>query len=165
MKGGLQMEIDKSAIKEYAGGLKNCIRIGRLFIVLAAVMAFGSTYAQQNVSLSLKDALKYSLEASQNARKSKLDIESSQYKVDEVRSRALPQVNGSGGLTYNPILQKSALPGDFFGQPGNTVLVAFGQKWNANAGVSFSQTLFDNAVFTGLKAARTTEQFYRLNSE
>ena len=136
-----------------------------LVALLVAVIFFNQTYAQEAKTLTLKDALQYALEASQNARKAKLDVENSQYKIDEVRARALPQLSGSGGLTYNPILQQSALPGDFFGQPGKTVLVAFGQKWNANAGVSLSQTLFDNSVFTGLKAARTTAEFYRLNSQ
>ena len=121
--------------------------------------------AQQPKKLTLKDALIFALQANQNARKAKLDVENSQYQIDEAGARALPQVSGSGGLTYNPILQKSALPGDFFGQPGKSVLVAFGQKWNANAGVSLSQTLFDQSVFTGLKAARTTAEFYRLNSQ
>src|SRR6476469_3330514 len=108
----------------------------QLVLLLITVVAFNTTRAQQPVTLTLKDALKFALEASQNARKAKLDVENSQYKIDEVRAKALPQVSGSGGLNYNPILQKSALPGDFFGQPGKTVLVAFGQKWNANAGVS-----------------------------
>ena len=137
----------------------------RVIMVLSAVLIFTTSNAQQPVSLTLKNALQYALDASQNARKAKLDVENSQYKIDEVKARALPQVNGSGSLTYNPILQQSALPGDFFGQPGSTVLVAFGQKWNANAGISVNQAIFDNAVFTGLKAAKTTAEFYRLNSQ
>ena len=136
-----------------------------LMTVFIVVFLFNKSNAQQPVSLSLKDALRYALEASQNARKAKLDEENSQYQIDEARAKVLPQVSGSGGLTYNPILQKSAMPGDFFGQPGKTVLLAFGQKWNASAGVSLSQTLFDHSVFTGLKAAKTTAEFYRLNSE
>ncbi|MGB4010027.1 MAG: TolC family protein, partial [Zwartia sp.] len=139
--------------------------VWKLLLMFIAVMFLNTSNAQQPTTLYLKDALKYALEASQNARKANLDVENSQYRIDEVRARALPQINGSGGLTYNPILQQSALPGDFFGRPGETVLVAFGQKWNANAGVSFNQTLFDNSVFTGLKAARTTVEFYRLNKQ
>ena len=140
-------------------------RLKHFVLLLSALASFTLVRAQQPVELQLRDALKYALEANQNARKARLDVENSQYQIDEVRSRALPQVVGSGGITYNPILQQSALPGDFFGQPGKTVLVAFGQKWNANAGLSLSQTLFDQSVFTGLKAAKTTAEFYRLNSQ
>jgi outer membrane protein len=134
-------------------------------LLLTGVVSFTAAMAQQPVELQLKDALRYALEANQNARKARLDVENSTYQIDEVRSRALPQLAGSGALTYNPILQQSALPGDFFGQPGTTVLVAFGQKWNANAGLALSQTLFDHSVFTGLKAAKTTSEFYRLNAQ
>jgi len=136
------------------------------FFVFAAMCSVVVASAQQQpVELTLKDALRYALEANQNARKAKLDVENTQYQIDEVRAGALPQLNGSGALAYNPILQKSALPGEFFGQPGTTLLVAFGQKWNANGGVSLSQTIFDNSVFVGLKAAKTTAEFYRLNSQ
>ncbi len=141
------------------------IAVPLLMLVLAL---FGlQAYAQEPVTLTLPDALNYALKANQNARKARLDVENSQYRIDEVRSRALPQINGSGSLTYNPLLQQSALP-NIFGpnpNPDETILVAFGQKWNANASVSLSQALFDKSVLTGLKAARTTEEFYRLNAQ
>lgn len=164
MKAGFKIKINKTRAMHLHSALVSN-RWKPLVLLLVAIITFSHTEAQQPVTLTLREALKYALEANQNARKAKLDVENSQYKIDEVKSRALPQINGSGALNYNPILQKSALPGDFFGQPGKTVLVAFGQKWNANAGVSLSQTLFDNSVFTGLKAARTTAEFYRLNSQ
>lgn len=121
--------------------------------------------AQEPMQLNLKAALNYALQANQDARKAKLDVENSEYKIDEVRSRSLPQVSGTGGLTYNPLLQMSALP-NIFGanpNPNETILVAFGQKWNANAGLSLTQTLFDKSVFTGLDAARATKEFYKLS--
>lgn len=126
----------------------------------------GFVHAQDSMRLTLKDALHYALENYADARKAKLDIENSEYQIDEVRSRALPQLNGSGGLNYNPLLQKSALPGELNPvNPGQPLLVAFGQKWNANIGVGVTQNIFDQSVFTGLKAARTTREFYQLNSQ
>ncbi len=120
-------------------------------------------YAQAR-TITLRDAIQYALTENQNVRKARLDVENSQYQIDEVRAGALPQISGNGSLTYNPILQLSALPGDLAGQPGQTILVAFGQKWNTSAGLSLNQSLFDQAVFTGLKAARSTAEFYRLNA-
>ncbi len=122
--------------------------------------------AQDSSSLSLKDALNYALQHYSDARKAKLDLENADYQIQEVRSRALPQVNGTGGLNYNPLLQMSALPGELNPtNPGQTLLVAFGQKWNANVGVSVTQNIFDQSVFTGLKAAKTTKEFYALNAQ
>lgn len=135
-----------------------------LFILFFTI---NSLSAQEPVKLNLRDALNYALEANQNARKAKLDVENSEYQIDEIRARALPQVNGSSSFGYNPLLQQSALP-NIFGpnpNPNETVLIAFGQKWNTTAGVSLTQNLFDKSVLTGLKAAKTTQEFYRLNAQ
>jgi outer membrane protein TolC len=141
---------------------------GKRWGLLAALMLMlGTVQAQQPVQLTLKAALKYALEANQDARKAALDVENAQYQIDEVRSRALPQINGSATLTHNPLLQQSALP-NIFGpnpNPNETILIAFGQKWNANGGISLSQALFDKSVLTGLKAAKTTQEFYRVNAQ
>lgn len=148
------------------GTFRETTRKMNVFVLLLAGLLFSaSSFAQEARTLYLKDALQYALKASQNARKAQLDIENGQYQIEEARSRALPQINGSAGLTYNPILQMSVLPGEIIGQPGTHMLVAFGQKWNANATASLSQTLFDQSVFTGLKAAKTTKEFYRINAQ
>ncbi len=119
----------------------------------------------QPVNLSLQDALNYALQNNAAVKKARLEIDAGRYKTDEIRAQALPQINGSAGLTDNLIIQKNAIPNIFQGKPDETILVAFGQKWNANAAVQFSQQLFNQSVFTGLKAARAGESFYNLNAE
>src|SRR5688500_15307278 len=161
MKSGFQMNSNKM---EKTSSRRSMVW-KRVILFFAVGISVICAHAQQPVTVTLKDALNYALKANQNARKAKLDIENSQYKIDEVRARALPQLNGSGGVTYNPILQLSAIPGELFGTPGTTTLVAFGQKWNANAALSLSQTLFDHSVFTGIKAAKSTAEFYWLNAQ
>ena len=135
-----------------------------------ALLFVVSLFISQNVSaqvqtLTLKDAINYALQNKADAKKAKLDVENSNYQIEEVRSRALPQISANGNITYNPILQLNALPGDFFGQPGTTLLAPLGQKWTSGAGVSLTQTIFDQAVFTGLKAAKTTREFYQINQQ
>jgi outer membrane protein len=144
------------------------IKTLKLFL-LASLIIFGINFsnAQQPVSLNLKDAVNYAVKANQNARKARLDIENSQYRIDEVRSRALPQVNGSTSLGYNPLLQMSALP-NIFGpnpNPNETVLIPLGQKWTSAAGISLTQNLFDKSVLTGLNAAKATEEFYKMSAQ
>jgi outer membrane protein TolC len=146
---------------------KSLRRAGTWLMLLAVLLSTSALHAQTATPLSLKDALNYALQANQNARKARLDVENSQYKIDEVRSQTLPQINGSAALTHNPLLQMSALP-NIFGpnpNPNETILVAFGQKWNANTGVSLTQNLFNKSIFTGLSAARTTEEFYKLYAQ
>src|SRR5690606_17807668 len=71
----------------------------------------------------------------------------------------------SSNTTYNPLQQESVLPGEIFGQPGQQVKVAFGQKWVSSNNIQLSQVLFNQAVFTGLKAAKSTKEFYIINAE
>jgi outer membrane protein TolC len=121
--------------------------------------------AQETKTLSLKDALTYALENKADAKKSKLQVENSEYQIQEVRSRALPQITASGSLTYNPVLQLSVIDGSYFGYPDTTINAYFGQKWTSGAGISLSQNLFDQSVFIGLKAANTTKAFYQINDQ
>lgn len=136
----------------------------RIIAVLLAGL-FSASYASAQEVLTLQDAIKYALQNKADAKKAALEVENSEYLIDEVRAGALPQVNASGTLTYNPLLQKSALPAEIFGgEPGETIMVAFGQKWQTNAAVSVSQQIFNQSLFTGLKAAKSTREFYQINN-
>jgi|SRR5690554_5823197 len=128
-------------------------------------MFFGNFLTQAQEKLTLKDAIDYALENKSDARKARLSVENSEHQIAEVRSRALPQISATGNLLYNPILQEMAMPGEIIGMPGETLLVAFGQKWTAIGGVSLNQNLFDYSVFTGLKAAKTSREFYHINEQ
>ncbi|MFV8347241.1 TolC family protein [Flavobacterium sp. ZB4P13] len=121
--------------------------------------------AQEVKSLTLKEAINYALENKADAKKAKLKVENSAYQIQEVRSQALPQISANGGLTYNPVLQTTVIDGANFGQPGSTIQANFGQKWVSTAGISLTQALFDQTVFTGLKAAKSTREFYQINEQ
>ncbi len=133
-------------------------------VVLASILSIGAASAQP-VDLTLKDALNFALQNNSAVKKARLDAEGGRYRTDEIRAQALPQISGSAGLTDNLIIQRNAIPNIFQGKPDETILVAFGQKWNANAALQFSQQLFNQSVFTGLRAAKTGEAFYNLNAE
>lgn len=134
-------------------------------LILTFLSFVSFTKAQEKTTLTLKDAIQYALENKADAKKAQLKIENSEYQIQEVRSRALPQISANGNLTYNPILQTTIIDGAGFGAPGTTIQAAFGQKWISTAGVSLTQNLFDQSVFTGLKAARTTREFYQINNQ
>ena len=127
-----------------------------LFLLVLALS--NSASAQQ--TLSLKDALNSAVQNNVKLRKAKLDIDAGRYKTQEIRAQALPQLNGTSGLTYNPIIGQQVV--DFGGQ---LQTLKFGQKWNSSAGVQLSQQLFNQQVFTGLQAARSSEEYYNLVSE
>jgi len=130
--------------------------------ILFALLGF---LAQAQEQLTLSEAVNYALKNKAEAVKARLDVENSEYKIQEVRAGALPQISASGGLTYNAILQKSALPGDMLGRPGEVIMIPFGQPWQSTAAISLNQEIFNQAVFTGLKAAKTTREFYKINAQ
>lgn len=140
------------------------IKLKVFAFIFAASFVSGGVSAQSQ-TITLKDAIKYALENKSDAKKAKLEIENSEYQIQEVRSRALPQISANGNMTYNPVLQLNALPGDFFGAPGTTILAPLGQEWTAGGGISLTQNIFDQAVFTGLKAAKSTREFYQINAQ
>lgn len=134
-----------------------------LILLLAVPELWGQNKTAQD--LTLKDAINYALEHKSEARKAKLSIENAQYQIEEARARALPAITANGNLTYNPALQLNALPGDFFGAPGTTILAPLGQEWTSTAGLNLTQNIFDQTIFTGLKAAKTTREFYQVNAK
>ena len=143
-------------------------------IILIAILSFSLVAQSQNMitvadspvkTLTLKEAISYALENKADAKKAQLKVENSEYQIQEVRSRALPQISANGSLTYNPVLQTTVIDGNAFGQPGTVIQAAFGQKWSSTAGVSLTQAIFDQSVFTGLKAAKSTREFYQINNQ
>jgi outer membrane protein TolC len=136
----------------------------KTILLIILTFAFGAN-AQGVKSLTLKEAINYALENKADAKKAKLKVENGEYQIQEVRSRALPQISANGNLVYNPVLQTTVIDGAGFGQPGTIIQAAFGQKWISTAGVSLTQALFDQSVFTGLKAAKSTREFYQINEQ
>ena len=134
-------------------------------IILIFLCSIGLSANAQVKKLTLKDAVVYALENKADAKKAKLQVENGEYKIQEIRSRALPQISANGNLTYNPVIQTTVIDGAGFGAPGTTIQAAFGQKWTSTAGVSLTQTIFDQSVFTGLRAARSTREFYQINDQ
>jgi outer membrane protein TolC len=139
--------------------MKSRTEIVKLMLLLFGVIALPQfTMAQQKVTLG--EALNFALQNNTKIRKARLDIEGGRYKVQEVRAQALPQITGTAGLTYNPIIGQQVV--DFGGQ---SQTLKFGQKWNSNTGVQLSQQLFNQQVFTGLQAARSSEEYYNLTAQ
>ena len=120
--------------------------------------AFQVVSAQE--TLSLRQAIDFALKNKVDAKKAQLNIQRGDLQIKEARAGALPQVSISGGVQYNAIIQENAL------QIGDQLnVIKLGQPWNTTASASVYQAIFDQRVFTGLKAAKSTEEFYKLNAQ
>lgn len=133
-------------------------------LLLLGSASFSSIQAQETLSLS--EALHYAKQNSEALRKAQLDIIGGQLKVSEVRASALPQVSAVSTVTNNLLVQQFVLPAEAFGgNPGEFMAIKAGQTWNAMTQVQLSQQIFNQQVFTGLKAAKGSAEYYRLAAE
>ncbi len=122
------------------------------------VTAFQLVFAQETISL--KQAIDFALKNKADAKKAQIDIKRGELQIKEAKAGALPQVSVTGGLQYNAIIQENAL------QIGDQLsVIKLGQPWNTSVSASVYQAIFDQRVFTGLKAAKSTEEFYKLNAQ
>lgn len=126
--------------------------------MVAGMLSGSLLHAQE--TLTLQEAVKFALENKAEAKKAMLDLENSEYQIDEVRAGALPQINGSASVKYNAIIPSMPLE-----VGGQTQYLKMGQPWNSTAGLSVNQQIFNQSLFTGLKAARTTREFYTINRQ
>lgn len=138
----------------------------RLAIAILSIGLLGGGAVSAQETLTLKDALEYALSNSEVLNKARLEIEGGRHKVAEVRASALPQIDATSTLTNNLLVQQFVLPAEAFGgTPGEFIAIKAGQTWNAMSQVQVNQQIFNQQVFTGLKAAKSSEEFYRLSAQ
>ena len=83
-------------------------------LTLALVLFSAFILQAQVKQLTLSEAISHALTNKAEAKKASLELENSEYLIQEARANALPQINATGTITYNAILQKTAL--NFGGQ-------------------------------------------------
>lgn len=124
------------------------------------VVLLASSAVSAQTALSLKDAISYALKNKSEAVNARLDLQNSEFQIEEVRANALPQISANGGITYNALLQQMALNFN-----GVTQVIRMGQPWTSTSSLQLNQQLFNMSVFQGLKAAKSTRDFYAINAE
>lgn len=114
-------------------------------------------HAQGPVSLSLQQALDMAARQSYAVQASELEAEKARRKVKEITAIGLPQISGEAQM-QNFIDVPTQLIPNFFSPPGSGgpefLAAQFGLPWNASAGITLSQLLFDGSYLVGLKATR-----------
>ena len=139
-------------------------------------------------SFTVQQAADYAKQNSVQVKNALLDILIQKQTNRDITSIALPQINGSMGLTRNINIPVQVIP-NFIGPATYQVLIdegvrngsgqpvaapsggfgklpfQFGTPWNANAGVSLSQIVFDGQVFIALKARNGTMDYQQKIAE
>lgn len=135
-------------------------------ILALGIVLFTAITVQAQKTITLKDAINYALANHETIKLAKLDIEKGLNVVQETRAGAKPQISATSSVTVNPLVQQFVLPGEAFGgEPGTFIAIKAGQPWNAMTNLQISQQLYNQQLFTGLKAAQKSAEFYDLLKE
>jgi outer membrane protein len=129
-------------------------------LAITISLAMATTLAAQGpVSLSLQQALDLAAKQSYAVQASELEAEKSKAKVKEITAIGLPQINGEVQL-QNFIDVPTQLIPNFFtpGQGPEFIAAQFGLPWNASAGATLSQLIFDGSYIIGLKATKAVAE-------
>lgn len=149
----------------------------KYFVLLMLLPGFVKSQTRDTTaySFSLKDALAFAYSHQVDVLNARLDEKAAKHTVDEYTGIGLPQLNASIDFTDYIQLPTSFLP-DFISPSVYGILkdeglinsipasnnqlfpVKFGTRYNATAGLSASQLIFDGTYIVGLKAAKTYKE-------
>ncbi len=136
-----------------------------LLVLLFAVTTGNSQEALQN-GFSLQQAIDYALKNSPSQQNAQLDLQSAEYRKQEITGMGLPQVNGSFDMKDYLKLPVSVIDARAFNpmltEPTYTT-ITFGVKYNATAGLNVSQLIFSSDYIFGLKASSEYMNLSRMN--
>ncbi len=134
-------------------------------LLTVVVMAHHARAQDANKSsFSLQEAIDYSLKNSPSYLNAEQDLKSAEYRKNEITGIGLPQVSGSLDLKDYINIPTSLLPAQIFGGPaGSFIPVKFGTKYNATAGFSASQLIFNSDYIFGLKASKAFMNLSKIN--
>ncbi|MBK7291951.1 MAG: TolC family protein [Chitinophagaceae bacterium] len=137
-----------------------------LTILLTSVSSFAQPEIlnQDTMRLSLSAAVDLAVKQNQQLQSVQMDEEINQFKIKEIKSGALPQITGDANYNDNFSRASQILPGEVFGQPGTSIAVKFGTRYQFGTGLQLKQTIFSPSINTGLKAAKESQGYYALNT-
>ena len=113
-----------------------------MLLLLALLMAVGSLQAQQQPAkrvLTLQEAIAHALENNVTVKNERLNLGIAEAQVKETLAQGLPQINGSGNITYNIEVPTSFIPlraFDATAPPDAYRPVQFGIPYQSNISVS-----------------------------
>jgi len=124
-------------------------------LMFATVASKAQGTPQQSADFSLQAAIDYAIKHNATYLNAELDVKMAKYKKKEVLSIGLPQIGASADVKDYFEIPTSLLPGQFFGAPAGTFIpVKFGTQYQALAGVSVSQLVFNSDFFIASKASK-----------
>lgn len=130
-------------------------KAGQVILILCAIFIFPHiSLAQASLKLTLRESLEIALKSNNKIINAQYDYEEGGQKTREVKAMALPQVKASAGYTNNLIVPSIVI---------NDQVIRAGLQYNSSISAEATQQVFNQSVFTGIKAAKVSEEYYNQN--
>lgn len=136
------------------------------FCLLLTSIIAGAQNTASSTTLSLTQAIDYAYNHQSAYLNAVLDEQISTAHVKEIVGIGLPQVSGSFDVKDFVEIPTSFIPAEFFGgRPGEFIPVKFGTRYQAAAGISASQLVFDPTYLIGIKATKGLRELANKNTQ
>lgn len=127
----------------------------RSITIITGIAAALTGAAQGPLTLGLQQAMDLAAQQSYNVRASALEAQKSIARSKEVTAIGFPQINGEVKAQNFIDVPKTLVPNFFTPGIGPEYIAAqFSLPWNASAGLTLTQLIFDGSYLVGLQAAR-----------
>ncbi|EMR02789.1 TolC family protein [Cesiribacter andamanensis] len=135
--------------------------------LLLALLAHAGLAQAQEVTprtFTLQQAITHAVENNATVKNERLNLGIAEAQIKETLAQGLPQINATGNITYNPIVQTSFIDaGNFGGEAGTYMPVQFGLPYQGSAALSASQMIFNGSYFVGLRASKVFRELSERN--
>jgi outer membrane protein TolC len=141
-------------------------------LITVLLFSYSQLEAQQRYELTVKEAVELAFKNLTDVKNAQLDYRIQEAKNREILGQALPQLTGNVGAqhylelpkflfpqsdsgVYAVLRRENLIPPTSKAPPPTMSQISFQQPWNATAGVTLQQLLFQPDVFVGLQARQT----------
>src|SRR5687768_13433449 len=135
----------------------------KFLFTLTATLLFGFIGNAQTTTFSLKQSLEFAMQNHPSLNIYKNEQAIANYKAKEALAGYLPQVNANVSADDNLKLQTTVIPAGVFGPSESKV--TFGNKYSTVATLQADQTIYDQAMILGIKAAKPNTELANLSKE
>ena len=127
--------------------------------LLCAMLFMVSSLGVSAQTYTLQESIRAALANNQQLLNSKLDMSAADYRIKEVKSALLPTIDINGQLLYYQDVPAQYAPASSFGgQSGEYTKMTMGVAQTTSGNIQVSQSLYNQALFVGVKAAKATQE-------
>ena len=133
--------------------------VHRITLIAIVLIGFASSTARAQQAYSLDECIKRALENNEQVKNSLLSVKSSEYQIKEAKGALMPKLDVSGQYLYYMEVPSQYAPASAFGGPdGEYTRLTMTLPQTTSVNLQSTQVLFNQSLFTGLKAARVVRE-------